>query len=255
MLKWMLLQNILQAYKTKKKAIVIVNNSSSKKGGFMSPFFMGAAKGTNMFKLQSKILILILILASNTLFADELKGENFVLNCSECHGYDGNSKDVNIPNIAGLSKNYIIKQLRDFQSGRRKSKEMSDVVQAFPSEAAMIALAGYFSEQAMTSLNKAEDYSNNKQVNLVLGKEIFDGKRMEYGIPACKACHGADGMGTKEGRYPRLQGQHREYIVQQMQLFHTKKRSNDNPSMMRNIAMIMDSEDIESVAAYISTIK
>ena len=39
-----------------------------------------------------------------------------------------------------------------------------------------------------------------------------------------------------------------------MKLFRSKERSNANPAMMRNIAMVMDDEDIESVAAYIITL-
>jgi len=39
-----------------------------------------------------------------------------------------------------------------------------------------------------------------------------------------------------------------------MKLFRSKERTNDSPPMMQNIAMLMDDEDIESVAVYIASV-
>ncbi|MGI9133841.1 MAG: c-type cytochrome [Rhodoferax sp.] len=48
--------------------------------------------------------------------------------CLACHGEDGNSAIPMFPKIAGLQESYIVKQLRDFQSGRRRSDIMAPVV-------------------------------------------------------------------------------------------------------------------------------
>lgn len=198
-------------------------------------------------------LLFFLVIVGSSAAAD-LKGLKYILNCSECHGFDGNSSDGKWPSLAGLNKKYLKKQLLDFQSGLRKNKEMNEVIQYFPSDKELNEVADFFSKQKAINPNNKKRILANPVVKLKLGEEIYRGKRFEYGIPGCEACHGVNGSGDAEGKYPRLKSQQMEYLVQQMKLFRSKKRSNDQPAMMRNIAMMMDDEDIESVAAYIALI-
>jgi len=179
-------------------------------------------------------------------------GSQYILNCSECHGFDGNSISPEWPNIAGLNKSYMIRQLKDFKNGKRVNEEMTQIVREFPSDNELTNLANYFSKQKIINPNTPEAIKQYSLVDLKLGEEIFTGKRIEYGIPACSACHGKEGFGDKEGKFPRLVGQHMAYTIKQMKLFRSKERSNDTPAQMRNIALKMDDEDIESVAAYIA---
>ena len=44
--------------------------------------------------------------------------------CAPCHGFEGISKDVEIPNLAGQHDVYLANQLRAFRSGRRKHTDM-----------------------------------------------------------------------------------------------------------------------------------
>lgn len=68
--------------------------------------------------------------------------------CQECHGSDGNSGDARIPNHAGQMAGYLIKQLRDFQSGARRHEVMT--VMAEDLDATDIAdIASYFASQAL----------------------------------------------------------------------------------------------------------
>lgn len=193
--------------------------------------------------------------SANEATDEEVDGSHYVLNCSECHGFDGNSLNQEWPNIAGLNHQYIIRQLDDFKTGKRVNPEMTLIVREFPSSKELTSLAKYFSKQKMVNKNTPESISNHEFVDLKIGKEIFTGKRVEYGIPACSACHGKDGMGDEAGKYPRLAGQNMDYIIKQMELFRSKKRANDNPPQMRGIAGQMDDEDIASVAAYIAYMK
>ncbi|MEE9309876.1 MAG: c-type cytochrome [Cocleimonas sp.] len=183
---------------------------------------------------------------------DTSDGSRYVLNCADCHGFDGNSTDPQWPNIAGLNKDYLTRQLLDFKSGKRVNEEMTQIVNEFPSDKELASLAGYFSEQKMINSNTETVIKSFPKSDLKLGEDIYSGKRIEYGIPACSACHGKDGMGDKEGKYPRLAGQHMGYIINQMEHFRSKDRSNDSPAQMQNITMQMDDEDIASVAAYIA---
>jgi len=194
-------------------------------------------------------------LNANETSNEEVDGSHYVLNCSECHGFDGNSLSQEWPNIAGLNQQYIIRQLDDFKKGKRINPEMTLIVREFPSSKELTSLAKFFSKQKMVNKNTPESINNHEFVDLKIGEEIFTGKRVEYGIPACSACHGKDGMGDEAGKYPRLAGQNMDYIIKQMELFRSKKRANDNPPQMRGIAGQMDDEDIASVAAYIAYMK
>ena len=65
--------------------------------------------------------------------------------CSACHGSDGVAKDVEIPNLKGQHDRYIVEQLRNFRSGRRRSAEMHHESRHLTDEE-IEALAQYFSQ-------------------------------------------------------------------------------------------------------------
>lgn len=174
--------------------------------------------------------------------------------CAGCHGIDGNSQSDHRPNIASLSKPYILKQLNDFKCGVRANLEMETVVNTL-STSEITLLSKYYSNQILLT-NQLNSYAKkSKLIDLNLGEAIFTGKRLDYGIPACASCHGNRGEGGKSIKrdfiYPKLTGQKEQYSINQLKLFRANKRSNDSPAMMRNIASMMDDEDIESVVAYI----
>jgi len=165
--------------------------------------------------------------------------------CSACHGEDGNSLVPMFPKIAGLQEEYIVKQLRDFQSGRRKSDIMAPVVAALKPED-FLPLGTYFSGQKM----KAGETDNKKLSDF--GKLVFFDGNEETGVPACVGCHQAQGTGHTI--YPRIGGQHGIYVTQQLKNFAAGDRSNDVSRFMRVVAKRMTDEEIDAVAAYIATL-
>jgi cytochrome c553 len=70
----------------------------------------------------------------------------------------------------------------------------------------------------------------------------------------CAACHGADGNSTG-GAYPKLAGQHAEYLVKQLKDFRSqggKPPLRSNPVMV-GFASALSPQDMISVAAYFSS--
>ena len=49
---------------------------------------------------------------------------DLIIECMACHGEDGIARERDVPHLAGQNFEYLLKQLRDFQSGRRPHKEM-----------------------------------------------------------------------------------------------------------------------------------
>ena len=54
--------------------------------------------------------------------------------CQTCHGIDGVGKMPNVPNIAGESEIYLMKQLKAFRTGERKDPQMSIVAKPLTDE-------------------------------------------------------------------------------------------------------------------------
>ena len=79
-----------------------------------------------------------------------------------------------------------------------------------------------------------------------LGQKIWRGGLPERNVPACAACHSANGAGLP-GQYPRLSGQFPMYIEEQLKLFRSGDRAND---VMHAIADRMSDADIKAVADY-----
>ena len=163
--------------------------------------------------------------------------------CFACHGEDGNSAIPMFPKIAGLQESYIIKQLRDFQTGRRKSDIMAPVVAALKPQD-FVSLAIYYSGQKLTPGAAAEKKATG------LGKVMYFEGNEETGVPACVGCHQAQGAGHLI--YPRIGGQHTQYVSQQLKNFASGDRSNDANRFMRVLAKRMTEEEIDSVAAYLA---
>jgi cytochrome c553 len=162
--------------------------------------------------------------------------------CSACHGDDGNSVIPMFPKIAGLQESYIAKQLRDFKSGRRKSDVMAPIVAGIKAED-IAPLAAHFSRLPLKPGSAAEKASAD------LGKLLYFDGNEETGVPACVGCHQAKGTGFQI--YPRIGGQHVEYVKQQLKNFASGDRSNDANRFMRSVAKRLSEEEIESVAAYL----
>jgi cytochrome c553 len=162
--------------------------------------------------------------------------------CVACHTEDGNSIVPVFPKIAGLQEAYIAKQLQDFMSGKRKSDIMGPIVSQLKPED-VLPLATYFSKQKL-KVGEADD----KEL-AGIGKVIFHDGNEETGVPACIGCHQPQGAGF--GIYPRIGGQHVDYVKAQLKNFAAGERANDISRFMRTTAKRLSEEEIDAVAQYL----
>ncbi len=163
--------------------------------------------------------------------------------CAACHGVDGNSVITTNPKLAGQHPEYLVKQLSNFKSGERKNPVMSGMAATLSAED-MANVAAYFSAQA------AKPGSTKTNAAGSLGEKIYRAGNAANGVPACASCHGATGAGIPS-QFPRLGGQHADYVVAQLKAFSTGERANDNAKVMRMIAAKMSEADMAAVADYI----
>ena len=162
--------------------------------------------------------------------------------CVACHSGDGNSVIPMFPKIAGLQEEYIVKQLKDFMNGRRKSDVMGPVVAGLKQED-IAPLATYYSGQ-----KRIPTEPEDKKI-VGLGKLIFNDGNEETGVPACLGCHQSQGAGHEI--YPNIGGQHAQYVIQQLKNFAAGERSNDTSRFMRVTAKRMSEDEMHAVAEYL----
>ena len=160
--------------------------------------------------------------------------------CAACHGANGNSAITLNPKLAGQHPEYLLKQLTNFKEGIRANAVMAAMVANLTKED-MQALAKYYAGQKQT-LGKAKSNGVGS-----LGEKIYRGGIAATGVPACAACHGANGAGIPK-QYPRLAGQHADYALQQLRTLRTGERA--NAPMMMTIAAKMTDAEMQAVADY-----
>jgi len=169
--------------------------------------------------------------------------------CFACHGMDGNGiepPNPEYPKLAGKQAVYLLKQLNDFKSGKRKSDIMTGIV-AELSPDDMNNLAKYFSVQK----NKPGIITLPDLV--AFGKKFYEEGSPEIGVPACAGCHVPDASGTD--KYPHLAGQHATYTYQQLKRFASSERENDRGLVMQSLAMRMSEQEMKAVSEYIMGMK
>jgi len=172
-------------------------------------------------------------------------GESIAANCAACHGHDGNHTTAQtIPKLAQQLESYIVKQLHDFKSGDRKNSIMSSMASTV-SDQGVKDVAAWFSSQKMGA-DKVTDKSLAEA-----GKKIYTGGIAKGSVPACSSCHGPNAHGMPP-TFPRLAGQHAEYIVAQLKNFKSDARANDPNGVMRNIASKLTDRQMDAVAEYLT---
>ncbi|PKO53927.1 MAG: cytochrome c4 [Betaproteobacteria bacterium HGW-Betaproteobacteria-20] len=165
--------------------------------------------------------------------------------CAACHGSDGNSVITANPKLAGQHPEYLVKQLTEFKSGKRANAVMTGMA-AMLSDDEMKEVATYFATQ---SLKLGQAKSNGAGS---LGEKIYRGGIAATNVPACAACHGANGAGLPK-QFPRLGGQHADYTLTQLKTFRTGERA--NAPMMMTIATKMTDAEMAAVADYIQGLR
>lgn len=183
---------------------------------------------------------------SRTLGNSNVLGKTIALQvCSNCHGVGGISVSPNFPNLAAQQEVYLMTQLKSFRSHNRSDPagyEYMWGLSANLTDEQIKDLATYYASQP-----PGPKMSANK-TRALAGQAIFEKGIQANSVPACASCHGAGAQGNQQ--FPRLAGQHADYLVKQLKIF---QRTDQRPEgdIMKNIAHSLTTENIENVAAYL----
>ncbi|MCB1763630.1 MAG: c-type cytochrome [Gammaproteobacteria bacterium] len=176
--------------------------------------------------------------------------------CSACHLLEGwGLEDGTFPQLAGQHRNVLIKQLTDIRAKNRDNPTMYP----FALDEQIMAVAGYHEGEINPAQLVADvtDYISKLPMNPQPGvgpwekntPEFEQGKKLY--MDNCTQCHGDDGEGSNEKFYPRIQGQHYNYMLRQFEWIRDGKRRNANPDMVSQIKGFTD-KDMQMVINYTS---
>ena len=165
--------------------------------------------------------------------------------CVACHGADGNSSSPENPKLAGQHPEYLVKQLQEFKNGKRKNA----VMQGFASQLSdedMRNIAAWAASQ------KAKPGFAKDKTLVAAGERIYKGGIADRHIAACAGCHSPSGAGIPS-QYPRLAGQHADYIASSLKAYRDGARTNN--AVMTGVAAKMNDREIKAVADYIAGLR
>ncbi|MGR9052915.1 MAG: c-type cytochrome [Gammaproteobacteria bacterium] len=189
----------------------------------------------NIKKMSSSLLLVLagLVYVSASANAADVKaGEEKAKTCAGCHGADGNSGNAQYPILAGQQPMYLSGQLKAFKDGSRKAPMMQGIAAGL-SDDDIDNLSAYFTAQAPKSA----------------GGDPQLAKQGEAKFNMCMGCHGAKAAGN--GYFPRLAGQHPNYIAKQLHDFKSKTRMG---GPMPAVAGNLSDDDIKALAAYVGSL-
>jgi len=158
---------------------------------------------------------------------DAKAGEKKAAMCIGCHGipdYKASFPEVyRVPMIAGQNAKYIVSALTQYKKGDRKHPTMRGIADSL-SEQDMADLAAFYSTEAKV-----------EPVPAALANAVPADVAALLAKGNCASCHGANFSAPIDPSYPKLAGQHGDYLYVALREYQTDK----NPLVGRNNAIMM----------------
>jgi cytochrome c553 len=158
-------------------------------------------------RLAAAITCALLAVASgNALAQDAAEGKKKAYQCIGCHGivgYQASFPEVHkVPMISGQNAKYIVAALTAYKKGDRKHPSMRGI-------------AGQMSDKDMADLGAYYETHLTGPAQPVAEKPAVapsDKVQALLAKGACASCHGANFSKPIDGSYPKIAGQHADYL-------------------------------------------
>jgi cytochrome c553 len=180
---------------------------------------------------------------------DAFRGMLLARRCEHCHGTEGFSTVGYTPNLAGIDRLTIWKQLEDFRSHKRLSRDMNPIAESLSPRDVADVVAYYAKLPAFADPADKRIFPQSRPdpVPAGIASHLISFGDGERGIPPCQACHGP--VGYRPGA-PLLTNQNAEYVLNQLEAFASGSRANDINMPMRTIAGLLTEDERHALAGY-----
>jgi cytochrome c553 len=181
---------------------------------------------------------------------DATRGANLVAPCIGCHGIVGYQASFpqiyKVPMISGQGAKYISNALAAYKKGDRKHPTMRGIVSTL-SEQDMADLGAYYEKHGadlVKTVSDAAPAAPSAEVAALLTRG------------ACVSCHGANYSKPIDPSYPKLSGQHADYLYVSLSAYGTKgnpKLGRSNAIMSAQVAQFKP-EELKLIAKYVGSL-
>ena len=188
---------------------------------------------------------------SQDIKGDVKAGEAKNAMCIGCHGikgYQASFPEVyKVPMISGQSAKYIDAALHAYKKGERKHPTMRGIADSL-SDQDIADLAAYYAQHGVTEGAAAATRTAktpSPAVAALLGKAN------------CASCHGADFSKPIDPSYPKLGGQHADYLFVALKAYKVE----NNPkvgrgnAIMAGMAKQYTNAELKQLASYLSSVE
>ena len=196
------------------------------------------------------------LLGTTQAVAQEIKGnadtgKTKAAMCIGCHGivgYQASFPEVyKVPMISGQGAKYISNALLAYQKGERKHPTMMSIAAPL-SEQDMADLAAYYSAHGKVEGATLPEKAGKEPSAAVAGL-------LQKG--ACISCHGANFAKPIDPSYPKIAGQHADYLTVALKSYKTEGLSKVGRTngVMGGIAKQFTNAEMKEIAKYVSSLE
>lgn len=194
------------------------------------------------------VLALTALTVTTAQAQDADAGAKKVAQCIGCHGipgYQASFPEVHkVPMISGQAAGYIVASLEAYKKGDRKHPTMRSVAGSM-TEQDMADVAAFYERQAGASaLKSVSAREPSAEVAALLTKG------------ACASCHGADYNQPIAPNYPKIAGQHADFLYVSLKAYQTENNPQvgRNNAIMGGVAKQFTLAELKLLAAYIGSL-
>ena len=203
--------------------------------------------------LTSMFALAVASVTAISAHAQEIKGdakaaEQKIAMCIGCHGikgYQASFPEVyRVPMISGQNAKYIVASLNAYQKGERKHPTMRGI-SASLSEQDMADLGDYYEQHGKTEPVAKTPKAPDAKVAALLQKG------------ACISCHGDNFSKPIDPSYPKLAGQHKDFLYVALKSYKTENLATwgRNNGVMGGIAKQFSNAELKAISAYIGSLE
>ncbi len=204
--------------------------------------------------LPSLSLLIVACATAYPAIAQELKGDanagqKKITLCIGCHGIQGYQASFpevyKVPMIAGQAAGYIASALTAYKKGERKHPTMRGIATGL-NDSDIADLAAYYEAQG-------------KAVNPPVLSKAPEGSAQAASLVkkgACISCHGENFSKPVAPNYPRIAGQHADYLLVALKAYKTEGHSTwgrANP-IMGGVAKQFSLPELKELANYVGAL-
>ena len=206
-----------------------------------------------MNKLLSSLIVVfvasVMALGANAqeLKGDAKAGESKIAMCIGCHGIKGYQASFpeiyKVPMISGQGAKYIEAALHAYQKGERKHLSMRGIAEGL-SDQDIVDIAAYYEANVHGASTTAATAPASGKAAELLAKG------------ACVSCHGDNFNKPIDPSYPKVAGQHADYLFVALKSYKTEGKTTWGRSngVMGGIAKQFTNAELKVLARYVHSL-